>query len=165
MKGVDITMSMEHEQINDKSIALCIRSTKLTGQLLAKAMAAALRQLKNPKLKHGEQSVKSLSKHGASLADIDISGDNIGTFRKIAREHNVDFALKCDKSAEPPKWIVFFKAEDDKAIQSAFKEYANITLKPKAKKPSMLEKLGKFKELVRTALIPARNRNKGGHEL
>jgi len=113
-------------------------------------MEAALKKLKDPKLKHGEQSLNSLTKQGASLADIDISGDNIGTFKKIARKYNIDFALKCDKTDTPPKWIVFFKANDDKAIQSAFNEYAAVTL-PKDKKPSMLEKLDKFKEFAMSA--------------
>ena len=158
-------MSMEHEQINDRSVAFCIKGVKLTGRMLAQAMQAFLKKLKDPKYKHGEQSLKSLTKQGASLADIDISGDNIGTFKKTARKYNVDFALKCDKSENPPKWIVFFKAKDDKALQSAFGEYTRITLKHKTVKPSMLAKLRAFKELAKNMLTPAKNRNRGGHEL
>jgi len=156
---------MEHEQINDRSVAFCIKGVKLTGRMLAQAMQAFLKKLKDPKYKHGEQSLKSLTKQGASLADIDISGDNIGTFKKTARKYNVDFALKCDKSENPPKWIVFFKAKDDKALQSAFGEYSRITLKHKTMKPSMLTKLRAFKELAKNMLTPSKNRNRGGHEL
>ena len=133
--------------------------------MLAKAMQAFLKKMKEPSHKHGEQSIKSLSKQGASLADIDISGDNIGTFKKTARKYNVDFALQRDKSADPPRWVVFFKAKDDKALQSAFNEYSKIALKHKAHKPSMLTKLRNFRELAKTALAPAKNRNRGGQEL
>ena len=158
-------MSMEHEHINDRSVAFCIKGAKLTGQMLAKAMEAFLKKIREPTYKQGEQSEKSLRKSGASIADIEISGDNIGTFRKTARRHNIDFALKCDKSSEPPKWIVFFKAKDDKALQSAFNEYTKLMLKPKAMKPSMLNKLRELKEIAKNVLAPAKNRSKGVHEL
>jgi len=128
-------------------------------------MQAFLKKLKDPKFKHGEQSLKSLKKDGASLSDIEISGDNIGTFKKTARKYNIDFSLKCDKSESPPKWIVFFKSKDDKSLQDAFNEYSKITLKHKTVKPSMLTKLRNLKELAKNALTPAKNRNRGGHEL
>jgi len=156
---------MEHEQITDRSVAICVKGTKVTGRMLAKAMQAFLRKLRVPGIKHGMQSVKSLTKDGASLADIEISGENIGSFKKTARKYNVDFALKCDKSEDPPKWVVFFKAKDDKALQAAFNEYSKITLKHKEAKPSMLGKLRAFKELAKNALTPAKNRNRGGHEI
>lgn len=158
-------MSMEHEHINDRSVAFCVKGAKLTGQMLAKAMQAFLNKLKEPGYKQGEQSLKSLTKHGASLEDIEISGDNIGTFKKTARKYNIDFALKCDKLETPPKWVVFFKAKDDKALEAAFNEYSKVMLKHKTVKPSMLTKLRDFKELARKMLAPTKNRSKGAHEL
>jgi len=156
---------MEHEQITDRSVAICVRGAKITGRLLAKAMQALLRKGKEPAGKHGKQSLRSLTKQGASLADIEISGENIGTFKKTARKYNVDFALKCDKSENPPRWVVFFKSKDDKALEAAFNEYSKITLKHKEAMPSMLGKLRAFKELAKNALTPAKNRNRGGHEI
>ena len=141
---------MEHEQINDKTVALSTRCVKMTGCTLAKMMEAFLKKAMQPHIKHGEQSLKSLTKQGASLADIEISGNNIGTFKKTARKYNIDFALKRDDSVHPPKWIVFFKTKDDKALDSAFKEYTAITLKQKTRKNSMLAKLEKFKGHAKT---------------
>ena len=142
---------MEHEQINDKTVALSVRCVKMTARALAQAMEAFIKKAAQPHIKHGKQSLKSLTKQGSSLADIEISGENIGTFKKTARKYNIDFALKCDKSVNPPKWVVFFKAKDDKALDSAFKEYASITLKQKARKASMLAKLDNFKKLAISA--------------
>jgi hypothetical protein len=144
---------MEHEQINDKSVALSMRCSKVTTRILAKAMLAFLRRCKKSKPKQGEQSLKSLTKQGASLEDIEISGENIGTFKKIARKHNIDFALKRDNSVgDPPKWIVFFKARDDKAFAKAFNEYAKLTnLKQQSKTGSLFDKLEKSKELTKSA--------------
>jgi len=49
---------------------------------------------------------------GTSINAIEIFGDNTGKFKKTARKHNVDFALKHDRSADPPRWMVFFKYPD-----------------------------------------------------
>jgi hypothetical protein len=155
---------MEHEQINDKSIARSVKATKRTGRFLAQAMQKFLKKARVATFKTGKQSLKSLSKQGAPLADIPISGDNIGSFKRIARKYNVDFALKKDDSTQPPNWIVFFKAKDDKAIQSAFGEYSKAILKHKDK-PSMLKRLDKFKALAKSILPNVKNRSKGELEL
>ena len=153
------------EQVEEKSVALSIKATKITGRLLAQAMQAFLKELKEPNYKQGKQSVKSLAKHGASLTSVPVDGDNIGSFNKIARKHNVDFSLKKDSSEAPPKWMVFFKAKDADAIQSAFNDYGKLQIKHKKSKPSMLAALEQAKELVAATAPPVKNRNKGGHEL
>ena len=153
------------EQVNDKAVALSVKATKITGRLLAKAMQAFLHQARaSPKPKHGKQSVKSLTKQGASLSSIEIGGDNIGTFQKTARKYNVDFALKRDDSETPPKWYVFFKAKDADALTAAFSEYSRIMLREKDRKPSILAGLDKFIELAKQIAAPVKNRSKGGHE-
>ena len=158
-------MAMEHEQINDKTVALSVRGAKMTGRVLAQAMRAFLKKAREPTHKHGKQSLKSLSKQGASLADIGIDGGNIGSFKRIARKYNVDFALKRDDSKQPPNWVVFFKAKDSKALESAFKEYSAKTELKREKKPSMLKRLEKFKALAKSLVPPAKNRSKGEREL
>jgi hypothetical protein len=146
-------------------VALSIKATKLTGRLLAKAMQAFLRQARaSPKPKMGKQSVKSLTKQGAALSDIEITGGNIGDFKRIARKYNVDFALKRDDSESQPKWLVFFKAKDADALTAAFKEYSKITLKVK-EKPNFMAKIEKFKQKAKEYIAPAKHRSKGGHEL
>jgi hypothetical protein len=106
-----------------------------------------------------------LTKQGASLSNIEISGDNIGSFSRIARMFNVDFALKRDNSETPPKWLVFFKAKDADALTAAFNVYSKIQLQAKNIKPSLLGRLAKVKELLSQIAAPVRNRSKGGHEL
>ena len=153
------------EQVNDKTVALSVKVAKMTGRLLAKAMQAFLKKAREPTIKHGKQSVKSLTKQGASLSNITVDGDNIGSFNRIARKYNVDFALKRDDSTTPPKWMVFFKAKDADALTAAFNEYSKIQLREKTKKPSLLDRLAKAKELVSQIASPVKNRNKGEHEL
>jgi hypothetical protein len=151
--------------MNEKTVALSVKAAKLTGRLLAKAMREFLKKAREPTYRRGKQSVKSLTKQGAALSNIEISGDNIGDFRRVARKYNVGFALKRDDSESPPKWLVFFKAKDADAITAAFGEYGKALLKHKEHKPSLLDRLEKAKELVSQIAAPVKNRSKGGHEL
>jgi hypothetical protein len=153
------------EQINEKSVALYIKAGKMTGRVLAKAMQAFLKKAREPTVHHGKQSVKSLTKQGASLTNIEITGDNIGTFKKTARKYNVDFALKRDSSETPPKWLVMFKAKDADALTAAFKEYSSLTLKrEKSHEPPLLAVLQKAKELIGQITAPIKMRQHGERE-
>jgi hypothetical protein len=128
-------------------------------------MRAWLKKAREPTAKHGKQSIHTLSKQGASLSNIEVTGDNIGSFRRTARKYNVDFALKRDDSETPPKWLVFFKAKDADAMTAAFKEYSQVMLKHKERKPSMLAKMNRFKELARSVAAPVKSRSKGEIDL
>lgn len=88
------------EQVNEKSVALSVKAGKLTGRVLAKAMAAALRRMQNPKEKHGRQSIRSLTRRGASLQNIEVTDSNIRSFERVARKYRVDFSVKRD-AAQP----------------------------------------------------------------
>ena len=140
----------EHEQINDKCVALSTKSAKMTTKVLAKLMLAYINKVKNPSEKHGKQSLKSLSESGASLSDVEISNDNIGSFKKIARKYNIDFALKRDDSCNPPKWIAFFKAKQDKAMELAFKEFTHNLFKKKIINKTLADKLIDKNEIAKS---------------
>jgi len=152
------------EQVNEKTVALSVKAAKITGHLLAQAMREFVKKAREPTFKTGKQSIKSLAKQSASITNIEISGDNIGSFSRIARKFNVDFALKKDVSETPPKWYVFFKAKDADALNTAFTEYGKIQLKQKKRKPSLLAALKKAKELVSQIATPVKNRKRGEHE-
>ena len=139
------------EQLNDKTIALSIKSGKLTSSVLAKAMRSALRKMRSPpKEGRGKMSLRQLSKQRSSLTNIEITEQNIGLFRKVARKYNIDFALKKDGSEEPPRWYVFFKARDTEALTAAFKEFSKKVLE-KTEKKENAEKTKEKGENVKTA--------------
>ena len=97
------------------------------------------------------------------LTNIEITDQNIKSFERIANKYNIDYALKKDKSLNPPKYIVFFKARDVDVMTQAFKEYSAKEI-VKAKKPSirkMLEKaITKSKQKSQTK---DRNRQRQKH--
>jgi len=155
------------EQINEKTVALTVRGTKLTGRLLAKAMTAVLRNMKRARdaPPHGKQTLKQLAKQNAGLSNIEITNRNIKSFEPYAWKYGIDFALKKDVSVTPPKWLVFFKGRDADAMTAAFSEFSAKTLKRNAARPSVLAQLNKFKELVKNTVIDrVKNKDRGGPE-
>ena len=80
-------------------------------------------------------------------------------FQRVARKYGVDFAVVKDKNNEPPIYTVFFKAKDQDAINNVVREYTNKKMKQQSK-PSVLEKLNKFKEMVAKKAVKQKTRKK-----
>ena len=74
------------EEVDQKTIALAIKTGKLTGQVLQAAMKKflAARQKSKAKIHHGKQSLRQLKKDGSALSNIEITDANIGLFRPCA---------------------------------------------------------------------------------
>ena len=144
------------EEVENRSVALAINTTKLTARVLRVAILKYLASRKNKKAKepvipHGKQSVKDLAKQNQGLSNIEVTDKNIKSFERVAKKYGVDFAIKKDKSVTPPKYLVFFKGKDADAITSAFTEFTAKTMK-KAARPSVLTQLKKFTELVKNTI-------------
>ena len=76
----------------------------------------------------------------------------------------MDFAVKRDNNAQPPKYLIFFKAKDADALIAAFTEYSQKRVKQQSK-PSILARLSKFKELVKGTINRERHHDKGERTL
>jgi len=145
------------EEVENRSVALAINTTKLTTQVLKDVILKYLAARKNKKAKepvipHGKQSVKALAKQNQGLSNIEVTDKNIKSFERVAKKYGVDFAIKKDKSVTPPKYLVFFKGRDADAITAAFTEFTANTMK-KAARPSVIAQLKKFTELVKNTVI------------
>ena len=144
------------DEVNEKTVSLCIRCGKVTANLLKAAMKKALvkmeqekqklkgqkqpKQDKEDKTYKGKQSMDKLMKQNVQLSNIEITDGNIKSFERVAKKYSIDFSLKKDVNADPPRYYVFFKARDADVMTAAFKEYAGQSLN-KDKKPSVRKKL------------------------
>ena len=137
------------EETNEKTIALYIKTGKLTAQQLQKAMKALLAQMKKQhdrqKIPHGKQTLKQLMKQNTGVSNIEITKDNIKAFESTAKKYGIDFALKKDATETPPRYLVFFKGRDADALTAAFKEFSAKKL-TQDKKPSIRKALAAFRE-------------------
>ena len=144
------------DEVNEKTVSLSIRCGKVTANLLKAAMKKALvkmeqekqklkgqkqpKQDKEDKTYKGKQSMDKLMKQNVQLSNIEITDGNIKSFERVAKKYSIDFSLKKDVNADPPRYYVFFKARDADVMTAAFKEYTGQSLN-KDKKPSVRKKL------------------------
>ena len=147
------------EETTQKTIALAIKTSKLTASVLQKAMKMYLEHQKHKEPSHGKIPVKKLVGQGAGAKSIEVTDDNIKAFERIARKYNVDFAVKRDKTTEPPKYLVFFKGKDADVIAQAFKEFVYGNEKRKGR-TSVREKLKRFRDAVSQNKNRERSREK-----
>ena len=138
------------EEVEQRTVTLAISTSKMTANVLKSAISKYLAYRKEkarqgPVKPCGKQSVKQLVGQDQGVTNIEITDKNIKGFERIARKYGVDFALKKDKTGEIPKYLVFFKARDADALTAAFEEYTAKTDRKK-ERPSVLQKLRKFKE-------------------
>lgn len=82
------------------------------------------------------------------LTNIEITNRNIKSFERVANKYKIDFALKKDKSVDPPRYLVFFKAKDMDVMTAAFKEFSSKEL-TKMNKPSIRKRLLKYQSQAR----------------
>ena len=110
------------EEVTQKTIALVIKTAKLDANVLKAAMRMYLNHRRQKAQKtHGKTSVKKLVGEGVGVSSIEVTDGNIKSFERVARKYNVNFAVKKDKTTDPPKYVVFFKGRDADAVAQAFK--------------------------------------------
>lgn len=148
------------EEVTQKTIALVIKTSKLTAGTLKAAMKMYLDHRKQKAQKtHGKISVKKLAGEGVGVSSIEVTDGNIRSFERVAKKYNVDFAVKKDKTTSPPKYYVFFKGRDADVIAQAFKEFVYGNEKKKGR-VSVREKLKHFREAASQDKNRERSREK-----
>ena len=144
------------EEVENRTVNLMISTTKLTGRALIagyrKFQQYRVRAKSEKGIPRGKQTVKKLIRQNQGVSSIDIANTGIRDFDRVVKKYGVDYAIKKDRSAAPPRYLIFFKARDADALTAAFKQMS------RSQKPSVLKQLSRFKELA--AAIPAKVRQK-----
>ena len=153
------------EDIEQRTISVTVQASKLTGRVLKAAIAAVLQKMEQERNtpKVGRNSMKRLTARDPGANTIEVTG-RIRSFERYARKHQVRYHIEKEVGTDPPKWTVYFKANQADALTAAFKEYTRKDL-ARTQRPSLLSQLHKFKELAQ-ALGRDRVKNKehGGPE-
>ena len=154
------------EEVENRTLTLVVSGTKFTGRLFKAAISKYMAHRREKKLNKqrgrdspvtpkGKQTVKQLIGQNQGVSNIEINDPSIKDFERIARKYGVDYAVKKDRSASPPKYLIFFKARDVDALTAAFSEYTQKKVKKadRSERPSVLEKLAQFKELLKNTVV------------
>lgn len=159
------------EEVNQRVVSLSVNTSKMTAGVLVNTMKnflvrehQALNQhaAERKAHEHGKMTLKDLMAQNAGAESVVISDDNIKSFDRVARKYNIDYSLKRDKTQDPPKYLLFFKARDRDTMMTAFREYVQKNEKYKQKHP-MKQKLKEYEEM-RKRLNKQRSKEKHKHQ-
>ena len=137
-------------EVNEKVVALSIKGSKLTAEMLQKAMKALLAKGKQQigKQPHGKQTLRQLMKQNTGVSNIEITDGNIKAFESTAKKYGIDYALKKDTTEQPPRYLVFFKGRDADVLTAAFKEFSAKKL-TQEQRPSIRKALAAFRDAAK----------------
>lgn len=152
------------EEVENRTINLAISTTKLTGRSIVAGVRKYLQHREKVKAHkaqdtktHGKQTVKELLGQNQGATNVEIDKSGIKDFERLAKKYGVDFAVRKDKSVDPPRYLVFVRAKDADVLDAICKEHMAQTMN-KDKRPSVLKQLAKLSEVV--ASIPKKIREK-----
>lgn len=137
--------------MENRTVNLVISTTKLAAGTVIRAGQRYLESQKQKKRArspdgrtHGKQSVKELIGQQQGVSKVDVDKTDLKGFERYARKYGVDYAIRKDRSADPPRYYVFFKAKDSDALSAAFSEYAAFAAR-KRSRTTLLDRLKDYK--------------------
>lgn len=133
------------EEVENRTVNLAISTTKLTARSIVSGIRRYLQHREKVKAGkggrntavHGKQSVKKLLSQNQGATNAEIDKEGIKDFERLAKKYGVDFAVRKDKSVDPPRYLVFVRSKDADALDAICKEHQARSF-TKDKKPSVL---------------------------
>ena len=106
------------EDLEQRTVSVSIQAAKLSGRVLRAAIAAVLQKMEQERTmpKVGRNSMKRLTYKDPGANTIEVSG-RIRSFERYARKHQVRYHIEKELGTDPPKWTVYFKANQADARQ------------------------------------------------
>ena len=97
-----------HEEVNQRVVSLCIRTSRMTAVVLARALRRFLAEQRHKHMHKpqqyatGKQTLKQLMAQNAGATNIELDSSDTKEFNRIARKYHIDYAIKKDRSCNPP---------------------------------------------------------------
>ena len=148
------------EEVESRTVTLAISTTRMTANVLKSAISKYLAYRKEKKLQasrdspdvksFGKVSMAELQQEHGDMRQLDVQDKSLRDFDRIAREHGVRYTVF---ETEKGHFQIFFKAPNEANMNAAFEKYAATKLKKAERRESVLDKLEKFKALVKNAVV------------
>ncbi len=150
------------DEVNERVVSVAFSAARFTATTLARALTqiiaadrarsarrAQTRVMADERPRHGKMTLRELNEQNAGAVSIEVNEGNIKSFDRVARKYGIDYAVKKDKTCEPPKYFVFFKARDQESMMSAFKEFVDLNTRRQNRK-NFKDVIGNFKEMAKS---------------
>ena len=113
------------EEIEHKTVNFAISTAKLSARTLLRGAQFFLRQY-DKSASQGKQSMKRLIRQNRGVTNLEIEKTGIKDFDRYAKRYHIDYAIQKDLSCTPPRFLIFFKAQDGRMIEI----YMMVSLAP-----------------------------------
>jgi len=137
-----------NDEISEKSINLAVRVGQITVDEIKKNLEKLINDISEgkyagkeivdniikPEPKHGQMTLKQLSKQNDGLSTLELTDPNLLELSRVMKKHNVDFAAVKDGKG---KYTLFFKGKDADAVTHALKQYTQKIVRRTKDKPSI----------------------------
>ena len=160
------------EEVETRTVAIVTSAAKFTGRLFKAAICKYLEHRKlskankaraSPVIPHGKQKVKQLIGQNQGVSTIESNDPDTKAFERAARKYGVDYAIKKVRTADKPKFVIFFKARDADALTQAFTEYTRKSAE-REKRPSVIQRIKILTEKVQNKLLERSKDKQRGQE-
>lgn len=138
------------EEVTNKTVTFVVQTAKFSANIIRRMMEKYLNSVeqnhrskkaqkqqeklaKKREPPQGRIKVKDLAKQNAGMENYEIANKELKRFEKYARKYGINYAVKKDKSKDPPVYLVFFKGRDRAAIDAAFRDFTGEQLRKKNK--------------------------------
>ena len=124
-----------------------IKTEKRQVRVAGKSEEARLRAQRKEAGPHGKQSVRQLMRSGKEIHRLPVNQEHLREFRKVLEKYGVDFAITKGIFEGRPRYLVFFKAKDEKILGDVLNECTARQLGQDtvSRKSSILKTLEKMK--------------------
>ena len=146
------------DDINNRTVNLCVTTTKFEARTLKQIFLAILRARRNHKQnkKHaipaGKQKLEDLMRHNQTLDSKEIDREDLKGIERVCRKYSIDYAVKRNPSTDPPTYMLFLQAKDNVVMDKAMEEYTRTVLEKRSRE--------KQQEKQREQKTPAKTRDR-----
>ena len=113
------------EEIEHKTVNFAISTVKLSARTLLKGAQFFLRQY-DKSASQGKQSMNRLIRQNRGVTNLEIEKTGIKDFDRYAKRYHIDYAIQKDLSCTPPRYLIFFKAQDTDTIMEFFNSAVDV---------------------------------------
>lgn len=155
------------EEVTNRTVTFVVQTARLSADVMRRMMEKYLNSVeqnrrskkarkqqekleKKREPRQGRIKVKELAKQNAGMDNFEIANKELKRFERYARKYGINYAVKKDKSKDPPVYLVFFKGRDRGAIEAAFRDFTGAQLKKKNKgRVGIRKKLALYRATVK----------------
>lgn len=124
--------TMAGGELGEQAVKVTFSTIEITATTIKAIIEALLKNKNTSYIEHGKQSLKKLNQQNRKLEKVDLSKEDIKSFKRELNRYHVDFSIMRDK--ESGLYSIYFKSQDidrvHSGLQNCIKSYSKNIKRP-----------------------------------